>query len=236
MSRWFCICGNPMDDHNCPNENGYIVYSETEWDQISCQTDKENRINWLDIPSPAYEVYQCPKCRRILVFKETNRCLSFKPEHLPSDDVTISRADFSDLQDILDLQYLAYQSEAALFGTQDIPPLKQTLVEVKDEFKAGIILKMTLDDRIIGSVRAMEKNGTVYIGKLMVHPDHQHKGYGSKLLTEIERCYPNLRYELFTSTRSRDNIRLYLKMGYTIFDIRTIHDKLRFVYMEKNND
>ena len=29
-----------------------------------------------------------------------------------------------DLEQILQLQYLAYQSEAALCGTQDIPPLK----------------------------------------------------------------------------------------------------------------
>ena len=233
MSRWFCLCGNPMDNHNCPNENGFIVYTEAEWDRISCQTDAENRINWLDMPPSEYEVYQCPKCKRLIVFKDSNRFRSYKPEPLPIEDAVISEAAYSDLQEILDLQYLAYQSEAALFGTQDIPPLKQTLAEVADEFKSGIILKMMKNGKIIGSVRAAEKDGTVYIGKLMVHPDYQCKGLGSKLLTEIERCYPDKRYELFTSTRSRENIRLYLKMGYTIFDIRTIHDELRFVYLEK---
>lgn len=39
----------------------------------------------------------------------------------------ISRAEKQDLEEILKLQYLAYQSEAALFGTNDIPPLKQTI-------------------------------------------------------------------------------------------------------------
>ncbi len=233
MSRWFCPCGYPMDNHSCPNENGYVVYTEAEWDHISSQTDKENRISWLDIPPSDYEVYQCPECKRILVFRDSERCSSYKPETLPIENVVILKAARSDLQEILNLQYLAYQSEAALFGTQDIPPLKQTLSEVVDEFNSGIILKMVADDIIIGSVRAMEKNGTVYIGKLMVHPNYQCKGLGSKLLAEIESCYPDQRYELFTSTRSRDNIRLYLKMGYTIFDIRTIHDELRFVYMEK---
>ena len=37
------------------------------------------------------------------------------------------------MEKILQLQYLAYQSEAALFGTKDIPPLKQTLEEVRQE-------------------------------------------------------------------------------------------------------
>ncbi len=145
----------------------------------------------------------------------------------------IYKAEQNDLQEILRLQYLAYQSEAELFGNKDIPPLKQTLSEIIDEFNKGIILKMVIDNRIIGSVRAKEENGTIYIGKLMVHPDYRCKGYGSGLLSEIERCFPKKRYELFTSTRSVDNIRLYQKMGYTIFNRKAVNDELVFVYMEK---
>ena len=88
----------------------------------------------------------------------------------------IKRAEYKDLQEILNLQYLAYQSEAELFGSKDIPPLKQSLDEVIEEFNTGIILKLTDENgTIIGSVRATEKNGTVYIGKLMVHPTRQRR-------------------------------------------------------------
>ncbi|EWM55090.1 GNAT family N-acetyltransferase [Ruminococcus flavefaciens] len=146
----------------------------------------------------------------------------------------IKEAEHSDLKEILQLQYLAYQSEADLFGSRDIPPLKQTLDEVVDEFKSGVILKMVDDNNIIiGSVRAQERAGTVYIGKLMVHHDHHHKGYGTMLLSEIEKCFPDMRYELFTSTRSLDNIRLYQKLGYSIFARKAVNDELEFVYMEK---
>ncbi|MBP5433535.1 GNAT family N-acetyltransferase [Ruminococcus sp.] len=145
----------------------------------------------------------------------------------------ILKANENDLKDILQLQYLAYQSEANLFGSRDIPPLKQTLDEVIDEWSSGTILKMTDNNTIIGSVRAKESEGTVYIGKLMVHPNHRHKGYGSMLLSEIEKCFPDKRYELFTSTRSLDNIRLYQKLGYTIFARKVVNDELEFVYMEK---
>lgn len=145
----------------------------------------------------------------------------------------ILKANENDLKDILQLQYLAYQSEADLFGSRDIPPLKQTLDEVIDEWSSGTILKMTDNNTIIGSVRAKESEGTVYIGKLMVHPNHRHKGYGSMLLSEIEKCFPDKRYELFTSTRSLDNIRLYQKQGYTIFARKVVNDELEFVYMEK---
>lgn len=146
----------------------------------------------------------------------------------------IIRADKGDLSEILDLQYLAYQSEARLFDNEDIPPLNQTLVDVENEYQRGIILKALDEDKtIIGSVRAFCDNGTVYIGKLMVHPSKQRQGIGTQLLLEIERQYPKQRYELFTSTRSEKNIALYKKLGYKIFDEEQVTEELRFVYMEK---
>ena len=147
--------------------------------------------------------------------------------------MTILKAEQKDLQEILELQYFAYQSEAELFNDRNIPPLLETIEELTEEYKNGIILKMISGDRIIGSVRAHEQDGTVFIGKLMVHPDYRCRGYGSMLLDEIEKCYPGMRYELFTSTRSEDNIRLYQKLGYKIFDRKAISDELVFVYLEK---
>ena len=146
----------------------------------------------------------------------------------------VVRVEKRDLQKILDLQYLAYQSEARLFDNQDIPPLKQTLADVENEFQKGIILKALDEDKtIIGSVRAFCDNGTVYIGKLMVHPSKQGQGIGTKLLLEMEKQCPNQRYELFTSSRSERNIELYKKLGYKIFDEEQVTEELRFVYMEK---
>ena len=150
--------------------------------------------------------------------------------------ITIDKAQENDLQEILALQYIAYQSEAKLFNNMDIPPLKQTIDEVYDKFSKGTFLK-AVDEKgvIIGSVRAYQENNTVYIGKLMVHPDMQKKGLGSKLLLAIEAKYPNKRYELFTSTKSISNIKLYEKLGYKIFKKEAISQELQFVYLEKIN-
>lgn len=148
--------------------------------------------------------------------------------------IVIEKACKEDLAEILELQYLAYQSEAKLFNTTDIPPLKQTLEEVSEEFQKGVILKATDENgTVIGSVRAYCENGTAFIGKLMVHPDFQKRGIGSLLLSEIEKQYPDFRYELFTSTRSIGNIKLYQKLGYRIFKEEAVSEELKFVYMEK---
>ncbi|MGN0480450.1 MAG: GNAT family N-acetyltransferase [Lachnospiraceae bacterium] len=150
--------------------------------------------------------------------------------------MNIEKAERKDLQKILDLQYLAYQSEAKLFNNMDIPPLKQTLEEVFDEYQKGIILK-ALDEegKIIGSVRGYLEDGTVHIGKLMVHPQEQGKGIGTKLLVRIEEEFPDCRYELFTSTKSKRNIELYEKLGYKVFAEKKITEELRFVYLEKDS-
>ena len=146
----------------------------------------------------------------------------------------ICKAEKDDLSEILALQYLAFQSEVKLFKNKEDLPLKQTLDELADELDNGVILKLVSDDNvIIGSVRANTKDGTTHIGKLMVHPDYRCRGFGSKLLTEIENCFPETRYELFTATKSVNNVRLYQKRGYEIFDQKEINDELVFMYMQK---
>lgn len=149
--------------------------------------------------------------------------------------MNIRKAEKEDLQRILDLQYLAYQSEAKLFNNPDIPPLKQTLAEVESEYQKGVVLKaVDKNNTIIGSVRAYYDNDTVYIGKLMVHPEKQGQGIGTQLLAAIENEYPQKRYELFTSSRSKKNIELYEKSGYKIFREKQNTDELKFVYLEKS--
>lgn len=98
------------------------------------------------------------------------------------EKLQIATAVWEDLPQILALQYSAYQSEALLLNNYDIPPLKQTLPELQQEYEQGLILKLTdRDGKIIGSVRAYEKTGSVYVGKLMVLPECQRQGWGSRL-------------------------------------------------------
>lgn len=146
----------------------------------------------------------------------------------------IMRADRNDLEEILKLQYLAYQSEAQLVNDFTIQPLTQTLEELMDEYEKGVIYK-AVDDKgqIIGSVRGYVRDGTIHIGKLMVHPNFQGRGIGTSLLRHIENEHKGLRKELFTSDRSIRNIKLYERNGYKRFKEEAVSENLRFVYLEK---
>jgi GNAT superfamily N-acetyltransferase len=149
-------------------------------------------------------------------------------------DISIVQASIEDAGEILTLQKVAYQSEAKLNDDWTIPPLMQTLLEIEAEFENKIFLKAVHDSRIIGSVRASLDSGTCFIGRLIVHPDHQKKGIGALLMGRIEAAFPGAkRFELFTGVKSADNIRLYQRLGYREFREEDLSSKVRLVFMER---
>jgi len=150
--------------------------------------------------------------------------------------IKIEKARLEDLAAILRLQYAAYQSEAALNNDFTIQPLQQTLEKLTGEFHDGVILKAVEGGEIIGSVRARAEGDTVYIGKLMVRPDRQGKGLGKRLLAAMEENLHRERFELFTSSKSERNLRLYEKAGYKRLREERSGAGLTLVYMEKSYD
>lgn len=148
-------------------------------------------------------------------------------------DVTISAAAVEDAEQILSLQRLAFQSEAALYDDYAIPPLTQTLEQLEAEFDTHLILKAVINKRIIGSVRGRMDGTTCCIGRLMVHPDYQGRGIGKMLMAAIESYCATQRYEIFTGERSAANLHLYHAIGYREFQRKTISSKVTLVYLEK---
>ncbi|MBI5874154.1 MAG: GNAT family N-acetyltransferase [Candidatus Omnitrophica bacterium] len=148
----------------------------------------------------------------------------------------ILRSSIADAEEILRLQQLAYQSEAERYNDYNITPLKQTLAEITEQFKTHIFLKAVSENKIIGTVRAYEENGTCYIGRLAVDPKMQNQGVGKALMKEIEKLYRPKRYELFVPTKSDKNIYLYKKMGYAIYEKSKYGcGEIEIFYMEKIN-
>jgi L-amino acid N-acyltransferase YncA/N-acetylglutamate synthase-like GNAT family acetyltransferase len=154
----------------------------------------------------------------------------------PANDIVIQKASIEDAQDILELQKLAYVSEAEILNDFTIPPLHQTTDQMLAEFDHQVFLKVELEGRIVGSVRCYLEEGTCHVSKLIVHPDHQNRGIGTRLLQAAEGRYPNAdRYELFTSHKSEKNLHIYGKCGYRPFKTKVISDEVSLVFLEKAN-
>ncbi|UCD51977.1 MAG: GNAT family N-acetyltransferase [Phycisphaerales bacterium] len=146
----------------------------------------------------------------------------------------IERAVADDAPAILDIQYQAYRQEARLYGGVTLPPLLETVDELRVAMETHVILKGLVDGVIVGSVRGREVDDTCYIGRLVVAPEHQGRGFGSALLAAIEETFvPVRRFELFTGHKSERNLGLYARRGYVEFRRQREDDAVTLVFMEK---
>ncbi|GCE14851.1 GNAT family N-acetyltransferase [Tengunoibacter tsumagoiensis] len=146
----------------------------------------------------------------------------------------IAQARVRDAEAILKLQYLCYQTEAALYEDYTIAPLTQCLTDLLSEYDTHTILVARLGEEIVGSVRGQLREDVCHIGRLIVHPRLQGRGLGTKLLDAMEERFGSAtRYELFTGSRSERNLYLYRKLGYVSLREETVSPQLRLVFLEK---
>ena len=151
--------------------------------------------------------------------------------------IDISVATIEDAAAILDLQRCAYQSEAAIYNDFTLPPLVETLDELRAQFARKRFLKVVHQGQIIGSVRGVQTDPpdvACRVERLIVHPDHRGRGIGTALLKHIEIVHPGAcRFELFTGHKSVNNIRLYERLGYGRTREERANDKVTLVFLEK---
>jgi GNAT superfamily N-acetyltransferase len=149
--------------------------------------------------------------------------------------VAIEKAQTHDAPAILALQKIAYRGEAELYPDYPIQPLLQTLAELELEFEHKLILKAATTGALVGSVRGWQKEGTVRLERLFVHPSQQGRGIGTLLISEFENSFRNARrFELFTGHRSTRNLSLYVRLGYRPFKYELARSGLELVHLEKN--
>ncbi|HYO34911.1 MAG TPA: GNAT family N-acetyltransferase [Geodermatophilus sp.] len=84
--------------------------------------------------------------------------------------------------------------------------------------------------RLVGAVRAHERDGVLHVGRLIVAPDLQGRGVGTRLLA-AERTTRLVRAPLFTGARSTADLRLYRRHGYVDAHRETVRRGLEPVHL-----
>jgi chorismate mutase-like protein len=172
---------------------------------------------------------------RIVSFFVKGEIEEWKTGNENSETPQIEAAVMEDAPAILSLQKRAFLTEGEANGNDyNIPPITETIEEMLEDFKTYTILKATLDNRIIGSVRARMTGDVCHIGRVIVEPLYQGRGYGVQLMEAIEAAFPRaLEFELFTGAGSAANIRFYTNRGYSFCDNFAGPNGLRLVRMKK---
>lgn len=148
----------------------------------------------------------------------------------------IERAVPADAGEILTVQRAAYVAEAQLYGDPFIPPLVESIEQLRKALAGdAVVLKAVLDGRLAGAARARFSGRTCLVGRLVVAPDLQGRGIGRRLLAALEdeaagradACV------LFTGHLSEANLRLYRRLGYAETRRERVAAHLTLVHMRK---
>ncbi|MBN9105632.1 MAG: GNAT family N-acetyltransferase [Propionibacteriaceae bacterium] len=120
----------------------------------------------------------------------------------------------ADAAEVMVLQRCCWVSEAISNNDLTIPPLRESLEQVRAWMPDAWVLRE--DGRLIGAVRASLDGEVWKIGRLMVAPDRQGEGLGGLLLRHAESHAPAAAawHELFTGVASAGNLGRYRHAGY----------------------
>ncbi len=151
------------------------------------------------------------------------------------DDPRIERATVADAGEILTLQRAAYVTEAQAHGDPFLPPLVESLEQMRKMIGDSLVLKASVGTRLAGSVRGRFNDRTCLIGRLAVAPDLQGRGIGGALMKALEAEVAG-RVDscvLFTGHLSDGNLRFYRRLGYTEIHRERVADHMTLVHMRK---
>jgi len=155
---------------------------------------------------------------------------------MTQDDLTIRSVTHDEAGELLTLRRAAFVTEAQQYGDPNIPPLTQTLDELRADLDAeGVItLGAWSGHRMIGSIRVLIEGTKATLGRFAVAPDLQGRGVGTRLLMAILPYLPDGIEEVwvFTGRDSLQNLALYEKHGYEFEHDRTAGD-LTYSYLRK---
>ncbi len=140
----------------------------------------------------------------------------------------------ADIRELYDLQLRAFESEAEMIGSRNVPALLETWEHSLADFDNWTVLvRRDGSGRIVGAVRYRMEDGRVEIGRLMVAPERRRQGVASDLMRAVEERTGARVFELYTCTKSWINLRLYEKLGYRTFREERGEKDLSFAYMRK---
>lgn len=95
--------------------------------------------------------------------------------------------------------------------------------------RSNHLYKLTENGLIVGGAILFPSGDALNIGRIFISPEHFHKGYGSRMMREIEAMFPEAKaFTLDTPVWNTRTNAFYAKLGYA--EVKRDHE---FVYYSK---
>jgi len=132
-------------------------------------------------------------------------------------NVSIRPATESDLHGLLDIQKAAFMRYTEFLAPEQMPPLCETLSEVREDSHRKNILVAESRGMLSGSIRYVIKGGVCVIERLSVHPDYQGNGIGRALVSEVEHRAKGDAHKIYLETGllAGNLLMFYTRLGYS---------------------
>jgi ribosomal protein S18 acetylase RimI-like enzyme len=131
--------------------------------------------------------------------------------------VDLVRVDVTDpavAAELLELQRRAYRVEAELIGSDEVPPLRETVAELRA--CGETFLAARLGGELAGAVSWRVDGKTIDLHRLVVDPTHFRKGVGVTLVRAALATEPQAQRAIVqTGAANEPAIALYLREGFT---------------------
>jgi GNAT superfamily N-acetyltransferase len=140
--------------------------------------------------------------------------------------------------EVLTVQRAAFVAEARVYGTAEIPPLFETLDQLRHELATTVTMSAWLGSRLVGAARLTLDEPIGWISRVAVAPDQQGQGIGSGLLAALEAVAPRevRRFQLAAGHRSSYNLGMYERRGYREFSRHVDSAGVELVVMGKDRE
>ncbi|MGK2860128.1 MAG: GNAT family N-acetyltransferase [Thermoanaerobaculia bacterium] len=146
------------------------------------------------------------------------------------DEIDLSSDD--ETRELLAVQVAAYAIEAELLAYPQLPPLFESVDDLRVSGERFIVAK--IDGEIVGATSIASSDTALDICRMVVKPSHMRRGVASRLIEAVELLREDR--DSITVSTGEDNvpaIRLYERHGFEIVKRRTLEDGLRLVGLEK---
>lgn len=134
-------------------------------------------------------------------------------------------------KEMLEMQKEAYEVEAKLIGSREIPPLKETLDDLMacgEQFFGYYIEK-----ELAGAISFKSTPEEIDIHRVMVSPKHFRKGIGRKLVIYLEERFKNKNLIVSTGAKNQPAVQLYTQLGFVKVGEQEVGNGLILAHFQK---